>query len=102
MKSRPSAHRTLSSDFRPKKVARPRPELGMGAEERPILQRLETGWTEPGPAHESFLDYWNVLLARRKTLLLFSAAGLVAAILIGLAQTPLYRTRTSLEVQNFN
>jgi capsular exopolysaccharide synthesis family protein len=48
------------------------------------------------------LDYWHVLFASRKTLLLFAMTGLVAAILIGLAQTPQYRTRTSLEVQNFN
>lgn len=70
------------------RLPRARPELGNGAEQR--------------PAQESFLAYWDVLFAHRKTLLLFALTGLVAAVLVGLVQTPRYRARTSLEIQNFN
>lgn len=70
------------------RLPRARPELGNGAEQR--------------PAQESFLAYWDVLFAHRKTLLLFALTGLVAAVVVGLVQTPRYRARTSLEIQNFN
>src|SRR5258708_12688187 len=39
------------------------------------------------------------MFRHRKTLLAFVVAGLVAAILISLIQTPIYRVRTSLEIQ---
>src|SRR6185503_14175668 len=70
--------------------------------QRPALPTIEAGWTDAAPAHESFLDYWDMLLAHRKTLACFALTGLGAAVLIGLAQAPLYRARTSLEIQNFN
>jgi succinoglycan biosynthesis transport protein ExoP len=79
-----------------------RPTLESGTKQRRALQRVDSGWTDAAPANESFLDYWDFLLAHWKTLLLFALSGLVAAVLIGLAQTPRYRSRTSLEIQNFN
>ena len=72
------------------------------SEQRPALPSVESGWTDVGPAHESLLDYWDILFAHRKTVLCVALTGLVAAVLIGLAQTPRYRARTSLEIQNFN
>ena len=81
---------------------RPRAALGNGTEQLPALAGVESGWTDVGPAHESFLDYWDILFAHRKTLLAFALTGLIAAVLIGLAQTPRYRARTSIEIQNFN
>ncbi|MBI3668687.1 MAG: polysaccharide biosynthesis tyrosine autokinase [Acidobacteria bacterium] len=67
------------------------------------------GYVEPlraevaaAPGYDSFLDYWHILIRHKKTLLRFALAGLVAAILISLVQTPVYRARTSLEIQDFN
>jgi len=56
----------------------------------------ETGG--PG-SYDSLVDHWQILFRHRKTLLAFVVAGLVAAILISLIQTPIYRVRTSLEIQ---
>jgi capsular exopolysaccharide synthesis family protein len=53
-------------------------------------------------AYNSFPDYWQLLVRHRMTLLSFTVAGLFAAILISLIQTPIYRVRTSLEIQNTN
>jgi len=68
------------------------------------------GWVESPPnrevatagGYDSFLDYWRILIRHKKMLLLVTLAGLIAAILIGLVQTPVYRARTSLEIQDFN
>jgi capsular exopolysaccharide synthesis family protein len=79
-----------------------RPETGNGAEQRRALPGAWSGWTDLAPAQRSFLDYWDILFAHRRTLLLFAAVGLVAALLTGLMQTPRYRARTSVEIQNFN
>ncbi|HXC48673.1 MAG TPA: polysaccharide biosynthesis tyrosine autokinase [Candidatus Sulfotelmatobacter sp.] len=56
-----------------------------------------------GPAnYDSLRDYWQILFRYRKTLLTFVIAGLVGAILISLIQTPIYRVRTSLEIQGIS
>src|ERR1700758_336649 len=52
--------------------------------------------------YASFLDYWRILIRQRKMLLLGTLAGLIAAVLIGAVETPIYRARTSLEIQDFN
>jgi len=54
------------------------------------------------PGSYSFLDCWHTLIRRKVALLRFALAGLIAAVLFSLAQTPLYRARASLEVQDFN
>jgi polysaccharide biosynthesis transport protein len=56
----------------------------------------------PAPGYDSFLDYWYILIRHKMPLLYFALAGLIAAILFSLAQTPLYRARASLEIQDFN
>src|SRR5712664_2390793 len=55
-----------------------------------------------GESYDSLLDYWHILLRHRTTLLSFAVVGLLAAILISLVQTPIYRVRTSLEIQSTN
>jgi capsular exopolysaccharide synthesis family protein len=82
---------------RPERI---RPGFEIGPQRRRTLPGLEPVRTATVP--DSFLDYWDTLFAHRKTLVLFALAGLIGAVLIGLAQTPLYRARTSLEIQNFN
>src|SRR6267142_2448381 len=57
---------------------------------------------EAVPAHDDLLNYWGILVRQKLTLLRFAGAGLLTAILISLLQTPLYRARTSLEIQDFN
>lgn len=80
-------------------------ELGVRSEQRPpVYRHARTSATEvaPAPGYDSLLDYWNVLFRHRKTLLSFLVAGLVGAIVISLIQKPIYRVRTSLEIQSPN
>jgi capsular exopolysaccharide synthesis family protein len=51
------------------------------------------------PGYDSLLDYWHIFFRHRRTLLSFALAGLLGAILISLIQTPIYRARTSFEIQ---
>jgi capsular exopolysaccharide synthesis family protein len=62
---------------------RPRP--------RPAPAAIDAGW-----------GYAETLFAHKRALLACAAAGLAVALLIGFAQAPQYRGRTSLEIQNFN
>jgi polysaccharide biosynthesis transport protein len=80
-------------------------ELDLWSEQRPTpYKHGESPSPEVGGSagYDSLLDHWQILLRHRKTLLSFVAAGLVAAILISLIQTPIYRVRTSLEIQGIS
>jgi capsular exopolysaccharide synthesis family protein len=55
---------------------------------------------EPGPG--LLLEYWEILRRHTGTLLLAAFFGLLAALLFTLPQTPVYRARASLEIQNLN
>ena len=71
-------------------------------DQRPALYRhVESPQPDP-QGYNSFPDYWQLLIRHRMTLLSFTVAGLFVAILITLIQTPIYRVRTSLEIQNTN
>src|ERR1700756_1877549 len=77
-------------------------EIDLWNEQRPIpYKHGESSAPEiGGPGnYDSLVDHWQILFRHRKTLLAFVVAGLVAAILISLIQTPIYRVRTSLEIQ---
>jgi polysaccharide biosynthesis transport protein len=50
----------------------------------------------------SIFDYWRILKRRRWTLAVAALLGTLAGILVTLPRTPLYRARTTLEVQNMN
>ena len=54
----------------------------------------------PVQSYDSLLDYWHILFRHRVTLLSFALVALCAALLISLVQTPIYRVRTSLEIQS--
>src|ERR1700687_5622641 len=77
-------------------------EIDLWNEPRPVVYRHVDS---PPPevcglgGYDSLRDYWQILFRYRKTLLTFVVAGLVGAILISLIQTPIYRVRTSLEIQ---
>jgi hypothetical protein len=51
---------------------------------------------------EQLLRYLAVLKARWQVILFAAVMGIVAGIVVSLTQTPIYRARTSLEVQNAN
>jgi succinoglycan biosynthesis transport protein ExoP len=51
------------------------------------------------PGYDNLVDYWHILFRHRKTLLTFALVGLLGAIVISLTLTPIYRVRTSLEIQ---
>lgn len=77
-------------------------ELGMRSEQRPSVYRharTSTAEAASPPGYDNLLDYWNVLFRHRKTLLSFLLAGVLGAVVISLIQTPIYRVRTSLEIQ---
>src|SRR5467141_2681005 len=66
-----------------------------GFAQPPLVEVDATGYV-------TLSDYWHTLVRHRMALLRFALAGLMAAILISLLQTPVYRARTSLEIQDFN
>jgi capsular exopolysaccharide synthesis family protein len=77
-------------------------EFSPRADQRPAVYRyVESPSAEvpASPGYDSLLDYWHILFRHRKTLLNFALAGLLGAIVISLVQTPIYRVRTSLEIQ---
>jgi len=77
-------------------------EIDLWNEQRPApYMHAESPSLEVGGSagYDSLLEYWQILFRHRKTLLSFIGAGLVAAILVSLIQTPIYRVRTSLEIQ---
>jgi len=77
-------------------------EFSPRADQRPAVYRyVESPSAEvsASPGYDSLLDYWHILFRYRKTLLNFALAGLLGAIVISLVQTPIYRVRTSLEIQ---
>lgn len=71
-------------------------------------QRAVSGYAQPNRVeidatdYVTLSDYWHTLVRHRMALLRFALAGLMAAILISLLETPVYRARTSLEIQDFN
>ncbi len=74
--------------------------------QRPPDEPLRGGWVEPYDAEfapetgsQGLLQYWELLRRRRGAILLFAALGVVAAILLSLPQTPLYRAEAKLEIQ---
>jgi succinoglycan biosynthesis transport protein ExoP len=79
--------------------------LSIRTEQRPVLYRYVDS-TEAGvdgvEGHNSLQDYWRIFIRHKRTLLAFTVVGLVAAILISLVQTPIYRVRTSLQIQDAN
>jgi capsular exopolysaccharide synthesis family protein len=71
---------------------------------RPVRRYVEaspSGAASP-QNYDSLLDYWHILVRHRMTLLTFVLSGIFAAILISFVQTPIYRVRTSLEIQGNN
>lgn len=77
-------------------------ELGLRSEQRPSVYRharTSTAEAASPPGYDNLLDYWNILFRHRKTLLSFLLAGVLGAVVISLIQTPIYRVRTSLEIQ---
>src|SRR5690349_15258800 len=77
-------------------------------QQRPSVYRMEEqppmmdGGGSSAQGYDSLLSYWHILVRHRTALLCFTLAGLATAILFSLFQTPVYRARTSIEIQNFN
>ena len=76
--------------------------LSTMTERRPTLYRYLESPDSRGPGYTDISDYWHLLRRHRLILLGFTIAGLIAAIIISLIQTPTYRVRTSLEIQGTN
>jgi succinoglycan biosynthesis transport protein ExoP len=93
------------SDFPVEKNDAPLAEFSPRTERRPIVYRyVDSPSAEPAASggYDSLLDYWHILLRSRRTLLSFALAGLFGAIVVSVIQTPIYRVRTSIEIQGTN
>src|ERR1700740_2531548 len=77
-------------------------DVGPRAEQRPAVYRYAgppPAEAAVSPGYDSLLAYWHILLRHRKTLLSFALVRLLGALVISMIQTPIYRVRTSLEIQ---
>jgi polysaccharide biosynthesis transport protein len=54
------------------------------------------------PSREGVVAYWRMIMRHRWTVVLIAAIGLVAGIVFTLPQTPVYKARTSVEIQGYN
>ncbi len=92
-------------EFPIEKTNRGPTELSARADNRHALHKhvdaLEAGGFPP-QQYDSLVDYWHTLFRHRFTLLSFALASLCLSLLITLVQTPIYRVRTSLEIQGPN
>ncbi|HEV2713903.1 MAG TPA: Wzz/FepE/Etk N-terminal domain-containing protein, partial [Terriglobales bacterium] len=50
----------------------------------------------------ALLEYWQTLRAHKAVVVLISLVGMVTGVLLTLPQTPVYRARTVLELQDLN
>src|SRR5438046_10557775 len=55
-----------------------------------------------GPYTGGFLEYWRMIRRRRGTVIILTCLGGLVGLLIGLPQTPVYRSRATVEVQTLN
>ena len=64
------------------------------------------GWVPADVVEESssssLLDYWNKIRKRKGTLFAFVAVGILGGLIFSLFQTPLYRARTTVEIDDLN
>jgi capsular polysaccharide biosynthesis protein len=93
------------SEFPLDKTDRDLSEITLRAKQRLGVYRDAESPSAEGaasPGYDSLQDYWNILFRHRKTLLNFVLAGLLGACAISLVETPIYRVRTSLEIQGSN
>ena len=93
-----------NTEFPIEKTNQEKTDLSTRVERRPVTKYIEARevGSAPGPGSDSLLFYWHILFRHRMTLLKFTLVGLLAAVVISLVQTPIYRVRTSLEIQNTN
>src|SRR6266481_3138689 len=94
-----------SSNFSLEKTDRSSTELSPEAEQRLSKYRFvesPSAETAAAPGYDSLLDYWQMLIRHRRTLLGFVLFCLLGALVISVLQTRIYRARTSLEIQDFN
>lgn len=69
----------------------------------PYAERVKPAVEKPiGDDTIGVLEYLRIIRRHRVTVLLFAFFGLLAAVLYTMPQTPLYRARTAIEIQNIN
>ena len=74
---------------------------------QPMMVREDGGYGRPMPAEAAsepnpLYALWHILWRRKGTVLLAALLGLIAAVLLSLVQTPLYRARAALEILDMN
>ena len=72
-----------------------------GVQQIPYSERPQQG-EKPADDSIGVLEYIRIVRRHRGTIILFAFLGLLAAVLYTMPQTPLYRSRTVIEIQNMN
>jgi capsular exopolysaccharide synthesis family protein len=94
-----------SSKFCLEKLSTQQAEPNKESGRRPALQGyVDSPEVEfdASPGRSRLPEYWRLLVRRKLLLAAFAVAGFIGALVFSLAQTPLYRVRASLEIQDFN
>jgi polysaccharide biosynthesis transport protein len=91
-----------NSEFPLDKTTQETPGLSTRRELRPELYRAIELPEPAAQGYNNLSDYWQLLKRYRLILLGFAISGVMVAIIISLIQTPIYRVRTSLEIQSPN
>jgi succinoglycan biosynthesis transport protein ExoP len=69
---------------------------------RGAVSRYGTPSYDDGREQSQLLEYWRLLRMRIRSVLALGGVGLAAGFLITMLQTPMYRARTSLDIQALN
>src|SRR2546426_2830186 len=75
----------------------------------PVRKVSKSGKAQPSPAYSGpmtspagVFDYWRVFLNRKGTVLIAAVLGTAIGLLISFPRTPIYQSRTTLEIQGLN
>lgn len=66
------------------------------------IPRQDYAAPPPDKGASAFLDFWHLVRRSKLSLTIFTLAGIAAAILITMQQTPIYQSKTTLELQAIN
>jgi succinoglycan biosynthesis transport protein ExoP len=86
----------------PRPDPRPRKSPGTSLVARPQYIEVPAPEVIEEPSPGLLVEYWDIIRRHRGTLLVIAFLGLLASVLFTLPQTPIYRARASLEIQNLN
>src|SRR5437867_3482253 len=93
-------HLPQNSDGAQREIALRKGEGSPAALRMPLADHIPT--PTRAPDYGGLLEYWRMIRRHQGTVLVIAALGAVTGVLIGLPQTPIYRSRTTIEIQPLN